>query len=140
MANGVPVTATNPIEARLWQALLADLVTRLKGVASQALQITGALTVGGNAVVTGNASVGGTTTLGGAVTTVSSVTVGGAIIASTSATIGGALDHDGSTVGFYGAAPVARATVTGSRGGNAALASLLTALAGCGLIVDSTTA
>lgn len=37
--------------------------------------------------------------------------------------------------------PLNRAvSVTGSRGGNAALASLLTALAGLGLIVDSTTA
>lgn len=35
---------------------------------------------------------------------------------------------------------ITRATVTGSRGGSAALASLLTALAGQGLITDSTTA
>ncbi len=43
-------------------------------------------------------------------------------------------------VGFYGTLPAAQQTVTGSRGGNAALASLLTALAATGLIVDSTTA
>ena len=43
-------------------------------------------------------------------------------------------------VGFYGSTPVAKPTVTGSRGGNAALASLLTALANLGLITDSTTA
>lgn len=42
-------------------------------------------------------------------------------------------------IGFHGAAPVARQTVTGSRGGNAALASLLTKLANLGLIIDSTT-
>jgi hypothetical protein len=40
-------------------------------------------------------------------------------------------------LGFYAAAPVAKPTVTGSRGGNAALASLLTALANLGLITDS---
>lgn len=40
-------------------------------------------------------------------------------------------------VGFLGTAPVAKQTVTGSRGGNAALASLLTALATFGLITDS---
>jgi len=40
---------------------------------------------------------------------------------------------------FYGAAPAAKPTVTGSKGGNAALASLLTALATLGLITDSTT-
>lgn len=43
-------------------------------------------------------------------------------------------------VGFYNTAPVAKPTVTGSRGGNAALASLLTALASQGLITDSSTA
>lgn len=41
---------------------------------------------------------------------------------------------------FLGAAPIARQTITGSRGGNAALASLLTQLAAFGLITDSTTA
>jgi len=45
-----------------------------------------------------------------------------------------------STLGFFGAAAVSKPTVTGSRGGNAALASLLTALANLGLITDSTTA
>lgn len=42
-------------------------------------------------------------------------------------------------VGFNGTAPVAKPTVTGSRGGNAALASLLTALAAYGLVTDGTT-
>ena len=44
-----------------------------------------------------------------------------------------------SKVGF-GVTPVSRPTVTGSRGGNAALASLLSALASLGLITNSTTA
>jgi len=43
-------------------------------------------------------------------------------------------------VGFFGAAAAAKPAITGSRGGNAALASLLTALAGLGLITDNTTA
>lgn len=43
-------------------------------------------------------------------------------------------------VGFYGGAAVAKPTVTGSRGGNAALASLLSALASMGLVTDSSTA
>lgn len=43
-------------------------------------------------------------------------------------------------LGFFGTNPVVKPTVTGSRGGNAALASLLTALAGEGLIVDSSSA
>lgn len=52
------------------------------------------------------------------------------------------LDKDGSNnprIGFLGANPLARPTVTGGRGGNAALASLLTALANLGLVTDSTT-
>lgn len=41
--------------------------------------------------------------------------------------------------GFNGATPVGRQSVTGSKGGNAALASLITALVTAGLITDSTT-
>lgn len=44
-------------------------------------------------------------------------------------------------IGAYGAVPPdARPAVAGARGGNAALAALLTALASLGLITDSTTA
>ncbi len=50
-------------------------------------------------------------------------------------TVGGS----GKQVGFYGATPASKPTVSGSKGGNAALASLLTALANLGLITDSTT-
>ncbi len=44
-----------------------------------------------------------------------------------------------SLLGFYGTAPAAKPTVTGSTGGNAALQSLLSALSNLGLITDSTT-
>lgn len=40
---------------------------------------------------------------------------------------------------FFGVSAVTRPTVTGSRGGNAALASFLTAMQSLGLIIDSTT-
>jgi len=50
-----------------------------------------------------------------------------------------ALKHTGTKVGFYGAAPVVQPTVTGAKGGNAALSSLLTALASIGVVIDSTT-
>lgn len=43
-------------------------------------------------------------------------------------------------IGFYGATPVAKQTVTGQRGSGAALISLTTALANLGLIADGTTA
>jgi hypothetical protein len=42
-----------------------------------------------------------------------------------------------SAVGFHGTTPIAKPTVSGSRGGNVALASLLTALANYGLLTDS---
>lgn len=54
---------------------------------------------------------------------------------------GGLLLGDGSSrVGFYGFSPQTKPSVTGSRGGNAALASLLSALSALGLVTDSTTA
>lgn len=50
------------------------------------------------------------------------------------------LDGTANTAGFFGAAPVGQQAVTGSRGGNAALGSLLTALDALGLIDDQTIA
>jgi hypothetical protein len=51
------------------------------------------------------------------------------------------IEADGAAarLGFFGATAGAKPTVSGSRGGNAALQSLLAALAGLGLITDSTT-
>ncbi len=49
-----------------------------------------------------------------------------------------ALAHQGSTLGFYNTTPTTKPTITGSRGDNAALADLLTKLAGLGLLTDST--
>lgn len=43
-------------------------------------------------------------------------------------------------IGFYNATPIVKPAITGSRGGNAALASLLTTLATMGLITDSSSA
>jgi hypothetical protein len=42
-------------------------------------------------------------------------------------------------IGFYATSPITKPTVTGSRGANAALASLLTALSNLGLLTDSST-
>ncbi len=46
---------------------------------------------------------------------------------------------DATGLGFFAATPVAKPTVTGAKGGNVALTSLLTALANLGLITDSST-
>lgn len=42
------------------------------------------------------------------------------------------------TLGFWGATPIVRPTVTGAKGGNAALTSLIAQLVAAGLITDST--
>jgi hypothetical protein len=48
------------------------------------------------------------------------------------------LAHQGSTLGFYNTTPGTKPTISGSRGGNAALADLLTKLAALGLLTDGT--
>ncbi len=53
--------------------------------------------------------------------------------------INGALNHDGSTIGFYGATLATKPTVTGARDDGTALADLLTELETLGLITDSST-
>ena len=55
-------------------------------------------------------------------------------------TISGGHTKIAGNIGFNDTTPIAKQTVTGSRGGNAALASLLTALASHGLITNSSTA
>jgi hypothetical protein len=50
------------------------------------------------------------------------------------------IDGTANTTGWYGATPVGRQTVTGSRADGTALTSLLTALANLGWITDNTTA
>lgn len=46
--------------------------------------------------------------------------------------------NSSSKVGFYGTTPVVKPTVTGSKGSNAALTSLIAALVAQGLITDTT--
>lgn len=54
------------------------------------------------------------------------------------AIVPGTVNLNSNNIGFFGATPITRPTVSGSRGSNAALASLCTALANLGLITDST--
>lgn len=56
-------------------------------------------------------------------------------------TVGGdaTLGLNGKKVAFYGGGPVIKQTVTGAKAGNAALTSLMTALAAIGLVIDTTT-
>lgn len=53
---------------------------------------------------------------------------------------GGMVRTNTNTLGFYGAAAITKPVVTGSLGGNAAAASIVSALAALGLVTNSTTA
>lgn len=54
--------------------------------------------------------------------------------------INGKLNHDGTTIGFFGKTPVAKPSISGSRAGNSALTTLLIQLHNFGLIDNNTTA
>lgn len=82
-----------------------------------------------------NATYAGTLYSGGGEVSIYCNAFGGNVLtinASGGATIPG-------SIGINGAAPPAKPAITGSRGGNAALASLLTGLASYGFITDNTT-
>lgn len=76
----------------------------------------------------------GSATFYGATTMVLTCNANGQFNANANAVLGGS----GYSLGFYGNSGATKQTVTGSRGGNAALASLLTALATLNLITNST--
>jgi hypothetical protein len=78
------------------------------------------------ATVSGSASIAAT-----------SITLDGNAEVTGDATLGGDLNHDGSGIGFYGAAPIAKPTVTGADGNIPALQSLLGHLETMGLLVDN---
>ena len=56
-------------------------------------------------------------------------------VAANGITVGGS----GQKIGFYSASPISKPSISGSRSGNAALTSLISALAAQGLITDSST-
>lgn len=117
------------------------------GSASNATSVAGTLNAVGNLTVNtnkftvtasnGNTVVAGTFNGQGAADFDSTLNVDGNTTMNGNVAIG---NGTGDTVAFYGAAGSTQQTVTGSRGGNAALASLLTALATLGVIVDSSSA
>ena len=104
------------VDAPTYSFVGASTITNAATVA-----ITGAPIAGTNATLTNSYALwvqGGKTQLDG------------------NATVGAA----GSTVGFYASAGATKQTVTGAKGSNAALASLLAALVSIGLVTDTTTA
>lgn len=103
------------------------------GAAAVSLNLAGAGTASQGIYLTG-------ATTGDLIKLVNNATIQFSVSSAGNTLIKGTLDHDGSNVGFYGTSPISKPTVSGSRGGNAALASLITALANLGLITDSSSA
>jgi hypothetical protein len=65
----------------------------------------------------------------------------GAVVMQAKGVEGFRIDNNGSVrMAYFGGTPAVKQTVTGAKGSNAALASLMTALAAYGLVTDSTTA
>lgn len=122
--------------------------------ASTSTNTGGAVTLrGGNATGATATHTGGKLTLqGGDATGGSGTRTGGGldIRAGTGASANGELrllDNttpririDGTGLAFYNTAPIAKPTVSGAKGANAALGSLMTALSNLGLVTDSTSA
>lgn len=101
------------------------------------------LLAGLNGKVTIDGQLGGTTLVQGPVVHITGVELAGSSVVINGAgapgtEVVGSLQID-NQIGFYGTTPINQRTVIGSRGGNAALASLLSQLAAYGLIVDGTT-
>lgn len=105
--------------------------------ASAAIAVT-KLAAGANNQILWNS--GGTNQWTSSPTIGGTLDVAGKITGGAGAEIDGTFEHTGSSFGVYNIAPVSRATVTGSRGGNAALLDLITKLENVGLIVNGTSA
>lgn len=109
--------------------LTVDGVLNAGTIVFTSLHLTGALDADGG----GNFDSGVTITAGGIGVTGSSSFTGAVSFVS------GGLTHIAGNIGVFNASAVGQQTVTGSRGGNLALASFLTKMANYGWIIDSTT-
>lgn len=128
---GVAVTSTNTTNAQaLFSGTAADAATRI---------VSG--TVTGDSTTRIVFTAGGTIELGpGNAARDTNLYRSAANVLKTDDSLHVTLDfrHLGTNLGFYNAAAVAKPTVTGAHASNAALVSLLTALANLGLITNST--
>lgn len=117
-------------------ASVGGTLTVVGAMSAAGIASTTTLGVTGNATVGGTLSVTGTTTLAGL--SAATATFSGTVGVTGQLNANGDFKHSGSFLGFYGAAPTGRPSITGSRGGNAALADLLSDLDTMGLIDDNT--
>lgn len=114
---------------------LGGAVTVFGGDGSSSNGGGGSVIVSGGAGGAGGASVGGDVNIRGGVTGGSG---GGVVRIQNAAGSADRIIVNDTGMGFFAATPIAKPTVSGSRGANAALASLCTELANLGLIVDNT--
>jgi hypothetical protein len=124
--------------------LLGGTLTLTADLDADGFTITGArLTTGtGNIIIEDDTiSLGGSSlTFDGLGAVFSDRVVAANIQTPGSLTTSGTFSHAGAAFGIFGASPGGKPTITGSRGGNAALADLLAEGAGLGFWTDSTSA
>lgn len=123
-----------------------DFFLARNAVVGGTLDVTGTATFAG-AVNAGSVTGGTVTATGGLTVSAGTAAFGATTITHTgAATLANGLGADltlggaGADLTFFGGTPTAKLTVTGSRGGNAALADLLSQLAAYGLLTDGTSA
>jgi hypothetical protein len=119
-------------DAAITAGLSVGGTSTLAGVSAGATSVT---TLNASGLITGGAGLtisAGNTSLAGTTTAVT-------LTASNTLTAQANFLHTGSAFAMFGSAAQTKQTITGSRGGNAALANLLSALANHGMITDSTT-
>lgn len=115
------ITETGRVNAKSMEVYSGNLIVS-----------AGSFTLSGIANLNSDVTVGGTLNVSGFTTISDDVRI------TQECRIDGILDHNGAAVGFYGSSPISKPTVSGSRGGNAALQDLCSELANLGLINDST--
>lgn len=142
--------STTATQLQLTTASISSLIPRIEFFSTVATGTFGMQTTSSNGVTGGKVNFTGqdctgTTTTGGAVDlrTGSGTTAGGlGRLMSGGGAVATAqrFGWNDTGIAFFTSTPVAQQTIAGSRGGNAALADLLTKLALTGLIVDGTSA
>jgi hypothetical protein len=115
----------------VWRSAEGEMTLVTNGVARLTVAPTGAEVVGSLVVTSGQLLLDGPLTVSGNTILNNPVTVNNTL------NVGGTLNHTGTNIGFFNAGAGFRRTVTGAKGGNTALASLISALVNYGLILDT---
>jgi hypothetical protein len=131
-AEGEMTLVTNGV-ARLTVAPTGAEVVGSLVVTSGQLLLDGPLTVSGDSTFNNLATFNGASVFNNTLGVVGLTTVA-------ALNVGGTLTHTGTGLGFFNAGSSFRRTVTGAKGGNTALTSLISALVNYGLILDTSTA